>query len=79
MEEQLRRVMKVQQGEPEVESKNEPMRLGTSSSDESQAGTYSVQDMHEDDSFGSGYRMAEVSQGSDFGVPAENSKFLFHV
>lgn len=80
MEEQLKRVVKVQQSETDVESKNKPMGLETPSSDGSQAGTYSVQNMHENDSFDSGYRMAEVSpQGSDFGAPSENSKFLFHV
>lgn len=80
MEEQLKRVVNVQQSETDVESRNEPMGLETPSSDGPQAGTYSVQNMHEDGSFDSGYRMAEVSpQGSDFGVPSQNSKFLFHV
>lgn len=80
MEEQLKSVMKVQQSETDVESKNEPMGLEMPSSDGSQAGIYSVQNMHQDDSFGSGYRMAEVSpQGSDFGALSGNSKFLFHV
>jgi hypothetical protein len=79
MEEQLKRVAKVQQSETDIESKNEPMGLEMPSSDGSQAGTYSVQNMHEDDSFDSGYRMAEVTpQGSYFKAPSENSKFLFH-
>jgi hypothetical protein len=79
MEEQLKRVAKVQQSDTDVESKNEPMGLEMTSSDGSQAGTSSVQNMHEDDSFDSGYRMAEVSpQGSDFEAPSGNSKFLFH-
>jgi hypothetical protein len=78
MEEQLKRVVKDQQSETDVESKNEPMGLEMPSCDGSQAGTYSVQNMHEDDSFDSGYRMAEVSpQGSDFGAPSENSRFYF--
>jgi hypothetical protein len=80
MEEQLKRVVKVQQSETDVESRNEPMGLQTPSSDGSQAGTYSVQTMHDVDSFDSGCRIAEVSlQGSNFGAPSENSKFLFHV
>jgi hypothetical protein len=74
MEKQLKRVVKVQQSE------TEPIGLETPSPDGSQAGTYSDQNMNEDDPVESGYRIAESSrQSSDFGAPLENSNFLFHV
>lgn len=80
MEEQLKRVVKVQRDDTNVESKDEPMGLKTPSSDGSQAGTYSVQNMQEDDSFGSPCRMADAShQDSDFGASSDNSTFLFRV
>ncbi|XXH02123.1 hypothetical protein Hte_008491 [Hypoxylon texense] len=74
MEEQLKRVVKVQQSETDAESSNEPMGLERPSSDRLRAGTYSNQTMHESPSLDSGYAMAEgFPQGSRLGASSENA------
>ena len=80
MEEQLQRVVKVQQSDTGVESRNDPMGMETPTFDGLQAGTYSVQNMHVDDSFDSDYRMAGISPPtSGFRTSSDTSKLLFYV